>query len=475
MVAQTGHRQGRPDQQGHRHEAGQRRPSPRPLQPALPERSPPGTDRSVREVAIQIVRHRLGAGIATTGLLGQASQADRLQVARDLAFEARRRHRLLVDDLQDGLHRRRPLERRPAGEHLVKDRAERIDVGRRSDLLRVPSRLFGRDVAGRAEDLPGLGGAVLLQSLGQAEVRDLGRAIPREQDVRWLEVAMHDVGQVGGMDGPGQRRDQRRGRTPGLGNAAQRVIETAPLEQLERDERQAPDLVDVVNLDDVRMAHLRHGLRLDAEPRPIFGPGQAARPDHLQRDQAAQSPLAGLVDDPHAAVSQLRQDVVSVDLRESRPGGFSAGQGPRCAPRRAGLEDSRGCGTQRRNAGQPEVGRVAISIVVPWLPVQDQRVVVGQLPEPLLAGWAGLDVRDQRVELVPLQLLLEEPRERAVTRADNHGRAPASRPALGPPCAPRRPYRMASPGPTDPFDTSLMPRRYRGIRDSSVGRYERET
>ncbi len=254
MRAQSDPRQDRPDQQGDGHEAGGRRPSPGPLQPPLPEGGPPGPDRPVREVAIQVVRQRLSAGIATMGRLGQALQADRLQVARDLELELRWRHRLLLEDLDDGLHRRRPFERRPAGEHLVEDRSQGIDVGRGAHVLGLPSGLLGRDVAGRAQDLSGFGGSVLLQVFGQAEIRDLESTVPGEKDIRWLEVAMHDASLMRSVYRPGKRRGHRRGRPPKLRTAAQGGGETAPLQQLERNVRQAPDLTDVVDLDDIRMA-----------------------------------------------------------------------------------------------------------------------------------------------------------------------------------------------------------------------------
>ena len=107
-------------------------------------------------------------------------------------------HRVVVDDLADGLHRRLALEWRTAGEHLVKDRTQGVDVGRRTDVPALPARLLGGHVAGRAHDLAGLGVAVVrVDPLGQAEVGDLGRAVRGEQDVGRLQVAVDDAGLVG--------------------------------------------------------------------------------------------------------------------------------------------------------------------------------------------------------------------------------------------------------------------------------------
>ena len=71
---------------------GADRPPPHPFQSALQDRRPPGLDRSVRKVTVEVIRQRQRAGVPLVGLLGQALQADRLQVARNLRLEMRRRH-----------------------------------------------------------------------------------------------------------------------------------------------------------------------------------------------------------------------------------------------------------------------------------------------------------------------------------------------------------------------------------------------
>ena len=70
-------------------------------------------------------------------------------------------------------------ERRPAGEQLVENRAEAVDIdGRRQHLFRP--RLFGRHVARRADDGAGLRlPRVAFHALGQAEIRDVRLAVLR--------------------------------------------------------------------------------------------------------------------------------------------------------------------------------------------------------------------------------------------------------------------------------------------------------
>ena len=92
---------------------------------------------------------------------------------------------------------------------------------------------------------------------------------------------------------------------PGWGVPASRSARLPAFEQLQRDERQAVDLADLVDLDDVGMAEPGDGLGLDPEAGEVVGAGLAAAADHLEGDQAVQARLPGLVDDPHAAFAEL--------------------------------------------------------------------------------------------------------------------------------------------------------------------------
>ena len=88
---------------------------------------------------------------------------------------------------------------------------------------------------------------------------------------------MDDPGLVGGVDGPGQRHHQLGGLPARLRRAGQAVVEAAALEQLQRDERQAVRLADLVDLDDVGMPEPGDRLGLDAEAGQVLGPRLAAR------------------------------------------------------------------------------------------------------------------------------------------------------------------------------------------------------
>src|SRR5262249_7345709 len=97
----------------------------------------------------------------------------RLQIARYPCVELGRGHRLSVDDLEDGVEAGCRPEGRTAGEALVEDRSQRIDVGCRTDVL-VPLGLLRRHVRWRPHHRAGVGLTLFAELLGETEVGDLG-------------------------------------------------------------------------------------------------------------------------------------------------------------------------------------------------------------------------------------------------------------------------------------------------------------
>ena len=97
------------------------------------------------EEPFEVLGEFQGRVVSPLGDLLQALQADRLQVARHLRLQARRRDGFLVQHLERGLQRRLGPERGPPGQHLVEDRAEAVDIDRRRD----PGPLPGPGGGGR--------------------------------------------------------------------------------------------------------------------------------------------------------------------------------------------------------------------------------------------------------------------------------------------------------------------------------------
>ncbi len=147
---------------------------------------------------------------------------------------------------------------------------------------------------------------------------------------------MDDARLVGGVHGPRQRLQQRRRLGGRQRLAAELLVEAAAAHVLQREERQAAVLADVVNLDDVRVPQPGDRQRLAPEALELLRGGVRPGEDHLQGDDAVQAPLPGLVDDAHAAAAQLLQNVVSFDRRKAA-GGDGSCQGVaqrRVRPRR---------------------------------------------------------------------------------------------------------------------------------------------
>ena len=68
-----------------------------------------------------------------------------------------------------------------------------------------------QDVLLGAKDIAALRQAVVrIQPFDQAEVGNFWRAVRLKEDVSWLEVAMHDLAQMGRVDRPRQGLRQRR-------------------------------------------------------------------------------------------------------------------------------------------------------------------------------------------------------------------------------------------------------------------------
>ena len=98
------------DQAGHDRVAAA--PPPGPLRPA----DPPRADRLAGLEPAQVFRQLRGGLVSLARLLGEALQADGLEVARQAGHQPRGRHRLGRLDLLQGLQRRRAPEWRPAGQ-----------------------------------------------------------------------------------------------------------------------------------------------------------------------------------------------------------------------------------------------------------------------------------------------------------------------------------------------------------------------
>ena len=176
------------------------------------------------QMAIQIVRQRLHRRVAPVRLLAHRHRDDGVQVAAQARAQPLRRQAAAIRDpaavgilfaAQFGNHHlarphrvvhadgalelqlavaQQPI-RRTAGEQLVQQHAERVDVRGRGD--RAAEHLFGRRVLRRQDSFlqprhrQGVRQALRRQQLRDAEIEQLRRAFGRDEDIRRLDVPVH--------------------------------------------------------------------------------------------------------------------------------------------------------------------------------------------------------------------------------------------------------------------------------------------
>ncbi|MCO5168447.1 MAG: hypothetical protein M9894_19070 [Planctomycetes bacterium] len=217
---------------------------------------------------------------------------------------------------------RREVERRAAGEALVEDRPEAVDVGARVERLVVAHGLLGRHVAGGAQRGAGGGQALVAPGLGDAEVRDPRHAVRVEEDVRRLEVAVEDPAPVRVLEPVRRLRQHLEGAALVHGpGAPQERVQRLAADQLHGQVADAVGLADVVDRDDVAVREARRGAGLVEEALHVLARGVDAREERLQGHRALQALVHGLVDGPHAALGDQRRDAVGPHAPPDEPRG----------------------------------------------------------------------------------------------------------------------------------------------------------
>jgi hypothetical protein len=151
------------------------------------------------------------------------------------------------------------------------------------------------------------------ERLGDAEVEQLHGSRLAEHHVVWLEVAVDHAGRVGGGERLGDAARDGDGFRHGQRPIAEPRSQRAPRDELHHDVQPIGALADLVHRRDPGVRDGRSRARLAQEAlaaRRIRG--DLAR-QHLQRDAPAQPLVFCLVDDAHAAASELAQDAKPLD------------------------------------------------------------------------------------------------------------------------------------------------------------------
>ena len=147
-------------------------------------------------------------------------------------------------------------QREFAGQHLVKDHPERVDVSPTVHVWRFLD-LLGCHVVRGADDLLGLGQrgrfGFAPQDFGDAEVHDLHPAPRIEENVFRFDVAVDDAFVVGELERLADLRDDQKRLARGEFACLLQLPQVQPLYVFHDEVRQALNLAELVHGDDVRM------------------------------------------------------------------------------------------------------------------------------------------------------------------------------------------------------------------------------
>ena len=154
----------------------------------------------------------------------------------------------------------------------------------------------------------------------EAEVAQVDLVVGAEEDVRRLDVAVHEPGVMCGVQAVGDVGHDRgrllRRERPGGGDPLAQVV---AVDEPHGDVRAPIALAVVVDRNDVGVLDRRRGSRLAQEALANARIPEQSRRDHLQRHGAVEAQLRGLVDDAHATATGDAFHPIAGELR----GGWS--------------------------------------------------------------------------------------------------------------------------------------------------------
>ncbi len=283
-----------------------------------------GARRLDREHLLEVVHHLADVLVAVLGLLRRGPLHDRRQRGRDLRAAALHVGKRLAHVLHRDGHLRVGLEGRLAGEHLVQDDAERVDVRLARDL--VAQRLLGRHVVGRAQHASGGGEPLRLERPCDSEVRDLGAPVGVDQHVLRLHVPVHELGGVRGLErAPDLDRIRHRLGHRQPSQPPDAVLERLAVDVLEDDVGSAVVLARVDDGHDVRMVQPGDGAGLAPEALELIGVVRDVPVHQLDRHPALERGVERPVHARHPAGPDLLVEPVALaDERADHGHLFSA-------------------------------------------------------------------------------------------------------------------------------------------------------
>jgi hypothetical protein len=147
--------------------------------------------------------------------------------------------------------------------------------------------------------------------LRDAEIQDLGLPALRDEDVRRLDVAMHDAFGVRGFESIGDLNGEVEDKIQRKRLTSNALFQGRALKQLHHEKMMAVDLSDLMDGADMGMVQRRgcSGFTLKSLQGFLTRFGRKELEGHM----SAKGEVFGFIDRPHAAASQLLQDAVVRD------------------------------------------------------------------------------------------------------------------------------------------------------------------
>ncbi len=252
-------------------------------------------------------RHRGPVRVAIGRILLQRAGDDRRELRR---YRRGQRGRRLLEMAHSDLDGDLSRERRRAGKHLVDHHADRVDVAGRS--RGAPARVLGRHVARRSERRRRRAVRAALGKPRDSEVADPDAPVAGEQDVRRLDVAVHDALLVRASERPAEQLCDPRSLGRCQWPAPQALGEAVPVDQLSDVVEAVARVTDIEDLDDARIAHAREHLRLPLEALDPDGVIRPPRLDDLHRDRPLEPPVTAAIDTAERPLADQLVDLVAV-------------------------------------------------------------------------------------------------------------------------------------------------------------------
>ena len=218
----------------------------------------------------------------------------------DARYKRTRDDRHLIDVLHDDLERGFALKRQLAGQHFVHHHAERVQVGAVVNFAALG--LLRRDIVHRADGLLHHTGLLRGSERGNAEIGQLCRTVPQDDNILRLNVLMDDAARVCVHECAGNLLSEENGLLPRqMALALQILLEGDALNQLHNDIIRSVLAADVEHGNNIVVAQLGNGARLNGEPLADIRVLRELLFEHLECHIAPENGIPRPVNDRHAA------------------------------------------------------------------------------------------------------------------------------------------------------------------------------